>query len=387
MVGLAVALAPMASSEVVPVPVPVAEAPSLHSTASTRGDAAVLWRGFEHRWSDTNHRVNRLGSFISGMACGSSPCTATVVHGAASGIGSDTINYKTYFTELAVDDVGLKPGYSEFALSGDENNVIHTVRKVSMAADANTRARDNYTVVLNGFDLCATEEAKKPISFFVWLHSERYDPASDTIEFLMELWLNCDCDTGTFLGIECESGEESAAYDVRVSYLVIAGEDGYHASSKDFSRSYGWDHETEIYSDPISGSITGSTRHTYPKAVLGLKKVLFDLENTEDRATILRDEGHWHHSWYTSVVPVNYESSTGTMDLEVDLLFKQWADPVPTFSYKNKGNAFLQAQVVLLQFKDVDLTHRNHSGSYAWDKKNEPCSSDGREDFDVSFEF
>ena len=186
---------------------------------------------------------------------------------------------------------------------------------------------------------------------------------------------------------ECEPNDEAVNYAVKVHWVIMAGEDAFFATSKDFSRFYSWDHETEIGLEPISGTITGSTRTEYPKAVLGFKKLPFDLENTEDRFTILRDEGHWHHSWYMNVIPQSYTPTTGKMDLNVNLLFKQWADPVPLFSYKNKGNAFLQAQVVLIQLKDAERSNLNHSGSFAWDPKDEPCSSAGKAEHAVSFDF
>ncbi len=347
-------------------------------------DAILLWRGFYHEWDERNHRMNRLGSYIDDIDCSSSPCTGTLVHAASSGLDSDQSNYSIYYSKVAANDVGMKAGEVEFVLDGEENGVIHVTREIQVTATGNLQGRDKYLVLLNGFDLCATDEAKKPITFYVHLRDEHYDPDTGTINFFLDLWLSVDCDTAE--GIECKRNHEDVTYDVMVGYVVFAGDESVYFTRKEFSRYYEWEKTEIIEMDPIVGSITGDTKITYPEATVGFKKILFDLENLGGMK--VNDEGHWFIEWDMVVRRTGYSGSTGVADLSVELMFKQHNGYV-LFSYRNAGNAFANVEVALIQFRDAKISHNKTSNILDCDAdcRNYPCTSNAESTHGISFSY
>jgi len=345
-------------------------------------DAVLLWRGFHHTWRERNHRMNRLGSYIEDISCSSSPCTGTLVHGASPGMDNDTSEHVTFYTKIAANDVGLQSGHTTFTVTGDENSIIHTVKAMQVNASSNTRDRDRYAVLINGFNFCSNTEAKKPVTVMVKIHDEHYDPSTDTINFLIETWLELDCNT-----LECDLGREDISYPTRVSYVIVAGDSGLFVSRKDFSREYDWEDDI-VDLETISSSIVGDTRTTYPTATIGFSKILFDINNTETDPLRSKDEAQWLIQWVTSLRPQSYDPATGTMDLYVDLHFKAH-DGYIFGSYRNAGNAFLQAQAVLLQFRDASLNHADHRGakSCTGNCRSNPCTDAAVYEHDVSFDF
>ena len=350
-------------------------------------DAAFVWRGFSHQWQERNHRMNRLGNYIEGQACSSTPCTATLVHGASSGIASDVADYKTYYSRVAANGVGFQAGYSSFTVSGDENGVIRAVKPVQVSVGSNLRDRDRYVVLLNGFNLCANggAEAKKPVTVFFGIDGEHYDPYTSTVNFLVESWLEVDCDTAC--PIECRCSHEWASYETRVSYLIIGGDEAVFVTKKDFSREYSWGDDVPSVSN-ISSSITGTVTSYYPSAVVGFTKILYDVNNTEDDPLRAKDEGHWFKQWITAALPKAYLAASGTMELDVQLHFKAHGGYV-FGSYRNSGNAFLQAQAALVQFRDGMVEHYSTTGTLNCDGdcRSSPCSSAAERTRDVSFDY
>lgn len=348
-------------------------------------DAILLWRGFYHEWDERNHRMNRLGSYIEDIDCSTSPCSGTLVHAASSGLDSDQANYSIYYSKVAANGMGMKAGEVEFVLDGEENGVIHVVREIQITATGNLQGRDKYLVLLNGFDLCATDEAKKPITFYVHARDEHYDPDTGTINFFLDLWLNVDCDTAE--GIECIYNHEDVTYDVMVGYVVFAGDESVYFTRKEFSRYYEWEKSEIIEMEAIEGSITGDAKITYPEATVGFKKILFDLENLGGGLRV-NDEGHWFIEWDMVVRRTGYTASTGVADLSVELLFKQHNGYV-LFSYRNAGNAFANVEVALIQFRDATISHNKTSNILDCDSdcRNYPCTSHAESTHNISFSY
>ena len=371
----------------VPVAAPTPDQPV--ATGDDYDDAVILWRGFRHTWETRNHKFKRLGSYVEDLECGDTPCEGTLIHGAACGLcgadGEDSADYRTYYSEVAVNGVNIQTGYTTFTVSGNKRELTQHVQSVQKSALSASRDRRKYQVVLNGFNLCANGNSMKPVNLRVGVDEAYYDPATDKINFLVEAWMEVDCETGCGLLGDCDCGDDTFSYDLRVSYAIFAGDDELYVTREDFSRSYSWEKADIVELSTIAGSITGSTKSYYTDATLAITKIMFDLQN--DEGTILdNDEAHWYIQWIAAARTEGYDISTGTMDVEVDLHFKAH-DGYQFGSYRNAGSAFVQAQLALLQFRDARVTNHSVSGSYSSYKSDDACNSDSEEFNNVSFDF
>ncbi|MBN1248501.1 MAG: hypothetical protein JXC32_12640 [Anaerolineae bacterium] len=131
-------------------------APSLASRS------ALIWQGFHHTWT-YNHRLNRFGSYA--IQAGSLPGSdgPLVVHAAASGTGGDSADFVEFATWVAdAKGVAFQAGVAETVLEcqrGDPEPFVIRIADLPLAPEL--QGRDVMTVVINGFDLIATEHAEK----------------------------------------------------------------------------------------------------------------------------------------------------------------------------------------------------------------------------------
>jgi len=123
--------------------------------------SAVIWQGFRHAWS-YNHRLNRFGSYVV-QAGESSPNGACAVHTAASGTGGDTAEVMEVVTEVTdAAGVSFLAGVTETQLEcqrGDPHPFV--IRVDDLALPPEMQHAEIITVIINGFDLVATEHAEK----------------------------------------------------------------------------------------------------------------------------------------------------------------------------------------------------------------------------------
>ena len=130
--------------------------------------SAVIWQGYQHQW-EYNHRVNRFGSYVRHRACQGGATSTVVGHTAASGTGNDTAHFCEYATEIrSAEGVAFQPGSGETVVEcqrGDRTPFVIRVDDLELAPEL--QGRDTYTVVLNGFDLCALQHADKIVTFDV----------------------------------------------------------------------------------------------------------------------------------------------------------------------------------------------------------------------------
>jgi hypothetical protein len=124
----------------------------------------TLWQGFHHAW-EYNHRLNRFGSYVR-VRQADDRSESVVGHTAASGTGGDTAHFSEHVTRVCADDVGFQVGWGE--------TVVECMRAVTtqfrikvddLALAPALLGRDNYTVVINGFDLYAQRHSDKLLSF------------------------------------------------------------------------------------------------------------------------------------------------------------------------------------------------------------------------------
>jgi hypothetical protein len=336
-------------------------APKVPTLVQMQTDAAVIWRGFDLKWTSANHRLNRLGNYIGGVNYSGDSCSANLVYAAASGLAGDIARFTSYYTTIAARGVGFQPGERALVLSGSEGTKISIEAPIGIQADDNLKNRGQYVVILNGFDLCADESADKLKYFKIALSNPTYDPATEKLEFTIFVDLTVDC-----ASIECPA-KNDVDYNVKIYYLIIGGEEGsFHKVSKECSRHYSWDKEDEIHLRDVNEEHTLEGEAGYAIGVFALRSLEFEL-----------DRDHWMFEWASTVQPLSYSVQTGVGECNLALLFKQWTTGMRVGAEKRPGEATLRARVILLQFENAERRNDSHNGSVEWAGTEGGASSSG----------
>ncbi|UCC63908.1 MAG: hypothetical protein JSV36_02275 [Anaerolineae bacterium] len=134
--------------------------------SSKAGHSAVIWQGYHHEW-EYNHRLNRLGSYVEHRPGDDGGMRAVVGHTAASGTGRDTAHFAEFVTTVqAAQGVAFQPGEGETVVECQRGDLMPFVIRIDdLDLAPELQGRDVYTVVLNGFDLCALEHSEKIVTF------------------------------------------------------------------------------------------------------------------------------------------------------------------------------------------------------------------------------
>ena len=336
-------------------------APKVPILTQMQADAAVIWRGFDLKWTSTNHRLNRLGNYIGGVNYSGDSCSANLVYAAASGLAGDIARFTSYYTTIAARGVGFQPGQRALVLSGSEGERISIEAPIGIPANDNLKNRGQYVVVLNGFDLCANESADKLEYLKIELSNPTYDPTTETLEFTIFVDLTVDCTSA-----ECPA-KNDVDYNMKIYYLIIGGEEGnFHKVSKECSRYYSWDKEDEIQLRDVNEEHTLEGEAGYAIGVFAFRSLEFEL-----------DRDHWMFEWASYVQPLSYSVQTGVGECNLALLFKQWTTGMRVGAEKRPGDATLRARVILLQFENAERRNESHNGLVEWAGTEGGASSSG----------
>ena len=138
---------------------------------------ALIWRGFQHDWT-YNHRCNRLGDFV--QYNGGHP---TATHTSATGLGTDSTVFSSYYSFVASPHVSFKEGKESIVIRTDENTPDEHSIFVSFPAPSWLKNKAHYTTFLNGFDLRSEAGANKIQHLKITIENAIYDLASDQIKF------------------------------------------------------------------------------------------------------------------------------------------------------------------------------------------------------------
>ena len=166
------------------------------------GNTTVFWQGFYHDWS-FNHRVNRLGDWVKDIEGSNGKINAVFNHSAATGSGSDILDYQTFFTFLKSDKARFFSSSVSTAVRGREAT---TTTKNITVKGVWPEALKNYhhgIVVLNGFDLYSrssiegkvmgTGNSDKLSQLFIEVDKLRF--SGNEFEFDLSIKLGADCDS------------------------------------------------------------------------------------------------------------------------------------------------------------------------------------------------
>lgn len=359
-------------------------------------DAIALWGGFNHFWDNTNHRVQRLGSWVENGSCGASLCDAALFATAATGTGDDDANNIGRFTQVRTAAAGFDNGSHTSSMFGAEGSEIIETFTVNRTLPAALRGKSNYVAVINGFDLKMTDGSSLPIPdklghLRIDFDDVTYNPTTHVASFDVEVRLRMDCDSA-----ECSiwgSFDNLVEYDLEVQWVIVGGNSTFHyeveTESDGLIDDYGWDEynssfvcssfwpcpENEIFlaDHTIAQTLEGPTG--YNKAATAFSFLDVELDSEEG------DEGMYLWSLALQMKSPSYHASTGDMDVDVDLFAKEWtawdiaANPA---SVGHSGDARVKADVVLLQFADGTVTTGSRTSFFPQDEAHE-------EEFSIDF--
>ncbi|MFB6282732.1 MAG: hypothetical protein ABEK59_02205 [Halobacteria archaeon] len=366
-------------------------------------DTTAIWRGFRHAWS-YNHRANRLGSWVQPENCDGSGCSYEVGHSGASGSGEDKAYVRDAYTEVSGNDVGFTSGEAkEIVLKGDEgrpdnghpgtDEMITGTESVEVKLPSNMRNKDEYAVLLNGFDLKSVGISAKFIRFKIDVGTPK--TMGNKLKFNIDYELLMDCDSleckGTFKKDGTKRGGkviQDVNYRLDVNYVAVAGDkdklnivEGNEFSNKEKWRKCEnevqsptkknqedkWDEgfgnfqdgdsipNDHMYCEGTKGELdyrdavkrqTIKGEDDYSVGVLGMTDL--SLKTHQEEAHLVQ---------FDNVMGGNYHKRNGNYEAWAVPFFKEWSTrpglyPAAATSYGHKGEATVETSPVLVQIKD-----------------------------------
>ncbi len=402
---------------------PVAATRQTDLSDSGERDTAVLWRGFRHAWS-YNHRFNRFGSWVNMTDCDERNCEYTVGHSGASGSGPDVATTRDAYTELSAQNVGFASDATTISLNGPEkkpgpqSQAFDSTQRVEIDLQEHPelRNKDNYTALLNGFDVKSQGTAAKLIDFN--LTATDVSRQNGKLVFDIDYDILMDCDsfecaghvpdpttfsvenyTGLSFNLETRTGKavQTIDYEVDVRYLVIGGNESALnvVPGNRMGDEYSWDN---CRNNGFPGGPNSDEFNLTPGPLSdnGFPGNHMWCENSEDREISYTD--HWerttlsgkdsqsgfgsnrrdpgysvgvvgmkslsvnmsheaHFVQYDSIVGGSYDQTTGEYDVRALPFFKEWSSRPGMFqkarlSYGFEGEAEVELQPTLIQIRD-----------------------------------
>jgi hypothetical protein len=373
---------------------------------------AFLWRGFHHRWQ-YNHRLNRLGSYVRHVGRGEQE-TATegrVGHPAASGSGNDTATVRDLYSEIDATRVWFQPGRQEFKFEAKEGHAQSLNIPLDIELDPGLKHQDNYTVVINGFDLMAERDADKLSTFSLSITEPAVAPSGERLRFDIAAMLNVDCDT-----LECDTkikpghvaaavafpklaflpiGEAllgklnlSTAYTLKVHYMIIAGADDelnlIEATEKEVSLA--WDDKNELrrpQGDCVVKVTDDALWHDDDVTnTFAFRHLQIELEPTGNNRRLKNGAMHLLE-WNMAIEEIH--TSNTEVSAHMSMFFKNWAagmwsvKPKAVFAHRDGGTAKLRAGLQLLQFKNLHhYEELQENRQLHWKPKNDQTAPSAR---------
>jgi len=334
----------------------------LKAEAFCQSNKALIWRGFSHSWT-YNHRINRLGDFVT--MNGGNP---KVCHSSASGLGADSCFFTSHYSLIESPTANFQEGEISIKLYGKEKQLISKTIEVSVPANENMRKQDHYITLLNGFDIQAVGNADKLQLLRFSVEDAYYASAVNELRFLVKVGIVVNCQS-----LECSRFNQKTTYDLKIHYLVVAGaHENLMSTSSTITENYPWDRKIESCPAPKQHSIIGDNEYILPDATFGIKSMSITLDNA-----------HWLLQYNSNITPLDYDAEKGRANFSADMFFMEWQQgmkqmsAVPKhskFSMKRKGWCVLDMGIVFMQFKQANITHQKFSGAFFWGGKNAPPS-------------
>ncbi len=321
-------------------------------------DHAFLWRGFTHEWDTRNHRIDRLGSWMS-MNCDDTGCDGDANHSASTGTAVDDADFVTAFTELSTPVAGMKTGLIQYSISGIDGQLSSGTRHVTVTAPANMQNRDRYRAFLNGFHLeRLSGESKKLDRLKILLTNLNY--VNGSLEFDIEWALKMDC--RFLVSPEC-IGSNVWDYRLQVRFFLMAGDVGEVAfSNSNPQHDYVWDggpFATQVTRGDVQMSdvIASTAVATFNHGTVGIRGFNLNLDTD-------------HHMYETAVrvKSIVYDAVQSSVSYNADAFFAQWqeemAGPFDPFTFQVAGEATqMELWTSLIQLSDAEINGNWAAGS------------------------
>ena len=349
------------------------------------GNTTVFWQGFYHDWS-CNHRVNRLGDWVKDIEGSNGKINAVFNHSAATGSGSDILDYQTFFTFLKSDKARFFSSSVSTAVRGREAT---TTTKNITVKGVWPEALKNYhhgIVVLNGFDLycrssvegkvMGTGNSDKLSQLFIEVDKLRF--SGNEIEFDLSIKLGADCDSPECLNFS-PGDNEWFDYQFTIAYQVIAYNEGVHTTEKDLSQNYSWRKPFKTRPDIDPNEIFRKDKTLNNQQINGLSGFnvgiplinKIDINLPKGKGGLIRKRLETPHllSLDIAITDYTYNGATGNCILDADLFFKNWKPEMHPLSYGNDGKAFINLGLKLLQINDPNAIVESQSieGKIRWE--------------------
>lgn len=308
-------------------------------------DTALIWRGFTHEWETRNHRIGRLGSWVSSV-CWGSGCSGSAHHTATVGSAADSASFRTSFTEISSSVASFQVGTQTIAISGTEGRLIEGTEHVRIPANSSgMRSRDRYVALLNGFDLKKeASEAKKFDRLKILVRNLRYD--SGFLELEIDWAFKADCDS-----MECLAWKPALEYELEVKFLMVAGDlGGVRFSNDNPKTNYTWNKTVEpsVARERMSSTINpiGSS-YAYQAGTVGIRGFNLNL-----------DRDYHMMKMAIGVSDIRYDPIHDFVRYEGDAFFGQWTREMTTdiFTFRKAGKGLkMELWTTLLEFTEAEI--------------------------------
>lgn len=360
------------------------------------GTSAVVWRGFDHLWTH-NHRWNRFGNWVdtADEDCYPPGTCFQVHHAAASGTSPDKAAFTSSYTTVSAHRVNFLSTVGSIRLSANFGESLYIGLKehriylddVPVDLQYGLRDRDQYVVLLNGFDLASDGPADKPISFWLEVDNASYDSRNDVLVLTFRAFLDMGCSSE-----ECwltARDNDRFDYNLRVHMLIAAGdEEELIATYPDrITRDYEWDapvnilpaspfnfpvvlgHGTnpdaeELFLPPLTGEIVGAENED--DILVGFRRLSLGLSPFPGTPGAPMDQ---HMLQWQSVIHAE-PAENGRVPYALDLMFKNWTNGMQDFqmtAYPEIGAAKMSADLVMLQFPyGANIEHDSWTATHRW---------------------
>lgn len=312
-------------------------------------DHAFLWRGFTHEWDTRNHRIDRLGSWMT-MNCDSTGCDGEAHHSASTGTAVDDADFITAYTELSTSAAAIKTGLIQFSVPGTDGQLSSDIRHITVTAPVDMQNRDRYRAFLNGFHLeRLSGESKKLDRLKILLTNLEY--VNGNLEFDIEWALKMDCPFLT--SPECV-GSNDWDYRLQVRFFLIAGDVGEIAfSHSNPQHDYDWDGDlfgggTEVTLGQVqmSDTITSTATATFNHGTVGIRGFQLNL-----------DDDYHMYATAVRVKSIVYSATQSDVSYNADAFFAQWQDEMTGLgAFRVSGEAReMELWTTLIQLSDAEI--------------------------------
>ncbi len=322
--------------------------------------AFAVWQGFEHKWA-YNHRLNRLGDYVSQPPYQKLPHLYSSVHTGATGLGKDTAVFSSYFATVKTKDIQFFPGVEKLKLHGKQGDICQITKRVFII-DPVLAKQPQLTAVFNGMDLVSESGADKLQLLKIQFSDPVRRNQSDTVELTLQAAIIVDCRS-----FECNRFNKQYFYELNIHYLVLGGK--IRTTSSEYNESMIW---SKLQTAPEATSckmIQGNTG--YKNGFLAFKNIF-----------IVLNQDHWILSYANAITKSDYNNLSGSICMEHICYIRQWEDGMKNvsseskFSEKRPGWGMLQGTMQLIQFNDGTIYYYERHGDISWDGDNQNADNE-----------